>query len=90
MSKVIVCPECSTIKAVREDANVCSSNCRVKHWRKRKMTTFIYRLECKNEILNGSQIQTRANTRKEADEKVKNVLLDSKLSNLGTRCVFVR
>ena len=36
MTKLIDCPICGETKPVRDDAKVCSSNCRVKAWRKRK------------------------------------------------------
>lgn len=34
MSKIILCPICTKRKPVREDAEVCSSGCRVKRSRK--------------------------------------------------------
>ena len=38
MTKLMDCPECPRRNVpVRDDANVCSSNCRVKRWRKMKM-----------------------------------------------------
>jgi hypothetical protein len=33
MSKLLTCPVCKETKPVRDDAKVCSSNCRVKQWR---------------------------------------------------------
>ncbi len=36
MTKLIDCPICGETKPVRDDAKVCSSNCRVKAWRERK------------------------------------------------------
>jgi len=34
MTKLITCHVCGETKPVRDDARVCSSNCRVKQWRK--------------------------------------------------------
>lgn len=34
MTKIIKCPVCKKNRPVRDDAKVCSSNCRVKAWRK--------------------------------------------------------
>jgi predicted nucleic acid-binding Zn ribbon protein len=39
MSKIITCPICGEEKPVRDDANVCGSNCRVKRWRLIKAET---------------------------------------------------
>ena len=37
MTKIIKCPACNKNKPVRDDAKVCSSNCRVKQWRKTRI-----------------------------------------------------
>lgn len=36
MTKIIKCPVCGKKAPVRDDAKYCSSNCRVKAWRKEK------------------------------------------------------
>ena len=40
MTKLLKCPICGKTVPVRDDANVCSSNCRVKRWRELKKLPF--------------------------------------------------
>ncbi len=47
MSKIITCPICGKKEIVRNDANVCGSNCRVKRWRKMKDEKVVLELERK-------------------------------------------
>jgi len=78
---MIICPECGTIKPVREDAEVCSSNCRVKQWRIKDMKKFNYKLKCENAIVNGTTMSVRASNRSEADAKIATCLDGSKLES---------
>ena len=75
---MIICPECSTIKPARNDASVCSGSCRVKYWRK-DISTYKYILHCDNVILDGTQTETKACSRAEADTQIAKVLERSTL-----------
>lgn len=87
MTKIITCPECGEPdKPVRDDANVCCSNCRVKRWR--RMKTFTYTLNCGNKTLDGTTMETKALSREEADLRIEDQLANSKL--IGPTFTFVK